>query len=93
MAVKKTDKEFTDAKGNMHKHFADGRSEIYIGGFDSFADYVEVTDQADAMVNRKRFIRQVPQRVEDTLQVRDDPEETATPGIDFDDPDLEDEGK
>lgn len=82
MAVEKKDREFTDAKGNLHKHFADGRSEMYIGGFYPRARYVEVTDTADAMVNRKRFILQEPLRVEDTLQVRDDPEENGVPGVD-----------
>ena len=87
MAKRKQDREFTDAKGNLHKHFTDGRSEIYIGGFDSSEHYAEVTDDADEAVNRKRFIRYVEPVA--PLQVRDDPEEMATPGIDFDDPELD----
>lgn len=90
MARQKTDKQFDDAKGNTHKHFVDGRSEIYCGGYDKDAQYAEITDEADEAVNRKRFVRMEDQSVEDTLIVRDDPEE-PTPGLDFDDPEIEDE--
>ncbi len=84
MAKQKQDREYTDAKGNLHKVFADGRTEIYIGGFDEGMRYVECTDAADESVNRKRFLPQRMETVEDSLIVRDDPED-ATPGIDFDD--------
>jgi len=87
VAKQKKDREYTDAKGNLHKVFADGRTEIYIGGFQEGARYVECTDAADQSVNRKRFLPQRQETVEDTLIVRDDPEE-ATPGIDFDSPEL-----
>ncbi len=76
MAKQKKDTEFNDAKGNTHKHFADGRAEIYIGGYDKSAEYAEVTDGADIAVNRKRFLLQQRVTVEETLQVRD-PEEPA----------------
>ena len=91
MAKQKQDREYTDAKGNLHKVFADGRTEIYIGGFDKDARYVEVTDGADEGVNRKRFLLQRPETVEESLTVRDDPEE-ATPGIDFDNEEIGEDG-
>ena len=86
VAVKKSDKEFTDAKGDLHKHFADGRSEIYLKGPHNPAQqFAEITDAADEAVNRRRFLPMPPSgAVEDTLQVRDDPEESAMPGIDLD---------
>ena len=90
MAVRKTDTEFTDAQGNTHKHFLDGRAEIYYGGYDKSAQYAEITDEADEAVNRKRFLLQRREPVEDTLQVRGDYENTAKefdpegiPGIDL----------
>ena len=86
MAKKKVDREYTDAKGNLHKVFADGRTEIYIGGWTEGLRYVEVTDAADEAVNRRRFLVQRQETVEDSLIVRDDPEE-ATPGLDYDDRD------
>ena len=87
MAKKREDKVFTDALGNVHKHFADGRCEIYVGGCDKAERIIEVTDMTDASVNRKRFIEdRRPTSIEDTLQTRGDgPEESAVPGIDFDD--------
>jgi len=89
VAKKKQDSEYTDAKGNLHKHYADGRAEIYIGGFDKSEQYCEITDAADEAVNRKRFLPYVEPPA--PLQVRDDPEETATPGID--DLDVTDDGE
>jgi elongation factor P--beta-lysine ligase len=77
MAKAKTDNQFDDAKGNTHKHFTDGRSEIYIGGFDQSAQYAEVTDAADEAVNRKRFIKTQTEPVADSLMTRDDPEESV----------------
>lgn len=91
MAKKKQDSEYTDAKGNLHKQFADGRAEIYIGGFDKDEQYCEITDQADKAVNRKRFLPYIEPPA--PLQVRDDPEETATPGIDFDTVEVEEIGE
>lgn len=73
MSVKKSDSEYTDAKGNLHKQFADDRSEIYIGGYDKGTEYVEVTDGADEAVNRKRFLRYVAPPVDETVQ-HNDPE-------------------
>ena len=88
MSKEKTDTQFDDAQGNTHKHFADGRAEIYYGGFDKNADYAEVTDNADKMVNRKRFVRTDPRPIEETLMTRDDPED-AIPGLDSLDSDAE----
>ncbi len=91
MATQKKDREYTDAKGNLHKVFANGRTEIYIGGFDKDASYVECTDAADESVNRKRFLRQrLLKTVEESLIVRDDPE-VATPGQDFDYVEIDDD--
>ncbi len=90
MAKKKTDSEYTDAKGDLHKHFADGRSEIYHKGpHPTGQQFMEITDGADEAVNRRRFLPWTKQTVEDTLQVRDDPEvatvesDEAVPGIDL----------
>jgi len=73
MSIKKKDRQFNDAKGNTHKHFADGRSEIYIGGFVKDTEYVECTDEADKSVNRKRFLRYIAPPVDETVQ-NNDPE-------------------
>ena len=44
---------------------------------------MEVTNDADEKANRRRFIPWTGcGAVEDDLVTRDDPEETATPGID-----------
>ncbi len=91
MAKKKLDSEYTDAQGNLHKHFADGRAEIYHKGpHAKDQQFMEITDKADEAVNRRRFLPWTKQTVEDTLQTRDDPEETVrefdeegTPGIDL----------
>ena len=93
MSVKKSDGEYTDAKGNLHKQFADGRSEIYLGGYDKDTEYVEVSDMADAAVNRKRFLRYVAPPVSETVQHHDpeiatrDVEAEGMPGVDSLDPD------
>ncbi len=93
MSTKKLDREYTDAKGDVHKVFTDGRTEIYHKGpHDKDQRFMEITDEADEAVNRRRFLPWTRTNVEDTLQHRDDPEdtlqrrddpeETATPGID-----------
>ncbi len=93
MSVKKSDNEYTDAKGNLHKQFADGRSEIYIGGYDKDTEYVDITDGADEAVKRKRFLRYVAPPVAETVQHHDpeiatrDVEDDAVPGIDWLEPD------
>ncbi len=95
MAKQKTDREYTDAKGDLHKVFADGRTEIYHKGpHDQGQEFMEITDEADIAVNRRRFLPWTKQTVEDTLQVRDDPEEVVrefdpegTPGVDLIDDD------
>lgn len=97
MAKKKVDREYTDAKGDVHKVFTDGRTEIYHKGpHDKDQQFMEVTDGADEMVNRRRFLPWTKQTVEETLQVRDDPEESVegfdpegTPGIDDLDPEAD----
>lgn len=95
MAKKKQDTEYTDAKGDLHKQFADGSCEIYIGGFDKDEKYVEITDEADESVRRKRFMPYVAPPIQETLQDTDageiatrEIEDDAVPGIDFDDPDI-----
>ncbi len=78
-------REYTDAKGDVHKEFTDGRSEIYHKGpHDPDQRFMEVTDGADEVVKRRRFIPWTGNKpIETTLMTRDDPEETAgTPGID-----------
>ena len=87
MATKKHDHEYTDAKGDVHKVFADGRTEIYHNGpHEADQEFMELTDETDKSVNRRRFIPWTkPKSIEETLETRDDSEE-AMPGID----DLED---
>ena len=74
MAKKKQDSEYIDAKGDLHKQFADGSCEIYIGGFDKDKQYVEITDEADESVGRKRFMPYVAPPIQETLQTTDAPE-------------------
>jgi len=94
MSVKKENREYTDAKGNLHRVFADGRTEIYIGGFDKGAEYVECTDEADEAVNRKRFLHYIDPPVAETVQ-HGDPEvatrdiDEEIPGLDLDTDDNE----
>ena len=94
MSVKKSDREYTDAKGDLHKVFADGRSEIYHKGnlptpHGPGQEYMEITDEADKAVRRRRFMPWTKQKVEDTLQVRGDPEDATVPGIEFDEAENE----
>ena len=77
MSVQRKDSQYTDAKGNLHKIFADGRTEIYYKGPHDLEitdcsgyKFMEITDSADESVNRRRFMPQVKQTVEETLQVR-----------------------
>lgn len=88
MSVEKKDSEYTDARGNLHKQFADGRAEIWLGGFDKDTEYVEITDEADKAVNRKRFLRYIGSPYDGPVQ-NSDPEvatreidEDAMPGLD-----------
>ncbi len=74
MAKKKQDSEYTDAKGDLHKQFANGSCEIYIGGFDKDQQYVEITDEADESVSRKRFMPYVAPPIQETLRNTDAPE-------------------
>jgi len=67
MAKKKKDSEYTDAKGDLHKQFADGSCEIYEGGFDKNTQYAECTDEADREVRRKRFKPYIAPPIEETL--------------------------
>lgn len=81
MAKKKYPHVFMDAKGNEHHHFKDGRSEIYLTAQKSeYDDWIEVTDQSDVAVNRKRYLPHIdsPPR---HLMTRDE-DDDATPGID-----------
>lgn len=94
MSVKKTDREYIDAKGNLHKVFASGRTEIYINGPHSEGQFfIEITDAADESVNRQRFMPSIRENIEDTIQVREDDEgnssQEATPGLDSLDADKE----
>ncbi len=97
MSVKKSDSEYTDAKGNLIKQFADGRTEIYIGGYDKDTEYVECTDEADKVVKRKRFLRYIAPPFSDSVQNRDpeiatrDTQVKGVPGIDALDPDNDED--
>lgn len=95
MAKAKQDHEYTDAKGDVHKVFADGRTEIYHKGpHDKDQNFMEITDETDQSVNRRRFMPWTQTKVEETLQVRsDDPEDNAMPGVDFDDVEVIDDAE
>jgi len=56
MPKKKYPNEYDDAKGDTHKEFSDGSCEIYHGGFREDRTYMEITDEADVSVNRRRFM-------------------------------------
>lgn len=91
MSVKKIEREYIAANGDRIKEFPDGRSEIYHKGkiampHPADQQYMEITDDVDRSVKRRRFIPWTKQTVEEGLQVRDDPEDATVPGIDFDDP-------
>lgn len=75
--------EYVDAKGDTHKDFEDGSCEVYHGGFDKDRTYMEITDQADKAVKRRRFMPHPhsTRPADDQLLTRDDSEE-AVPGID-----------
>lgn len=79
MSVRKRDREYINAKGDRIKEFADGRSEYYHKGkvelpHPADQQYMEITDEADKAVNRRRFMPWTKQSVEDGLQVRLDVE-------------------
>ncbi len=94
MSKKKQDTEYTDAKGDLHKQFADGSCEIYVGGFDKDKQYAEITDEADKSIRRKRFKPYVAPPIQETLQNTDAAEiatrdADAVPGIDSLDPEAD----
>lgn len=90
MGKKQYPHEYVDAKGDTHREFANGSCEIYHGGFDDDRTYMEITDEADKMVKRRRFMPHphsaAPAEAE--LLTRD---EDAVPGIDLDEPELSDD--
>ena len=82
MPKKQYPHEYTDANGNTVIHYKDGTSDFYTGGKDSAEHWLDVSNEADRMVGRTRYL---PDKVHGLrpLQVRDE----GVPGID----DLEDE--
>ena len=82
--AKKVDHEYTDAKGDLHKVFADGRTEIYHKGPHApDQEFMEITDKLDESIKRRRFMPWTKNKpIEDTLETRDD----SLPGmVDLDD--------
>lgn len=81
MARKKYPHTYTDAKGNTIVQFADGNSEMYIGGRDRADRWLDVTNEADIAVGRKRFLPDVSAPT--TIHTRDESlAEEGVPGID-----------
>ena len=80
--VKKTyPHEYTDANGNTVVQNADGSSELYVGGRQKADKWLDVSDEADAMVKRKRFLPDISSPPAIELQTRQ-AEEEALPGVD-----------
>lgn len=78
MPKKKYPHEYIDAHGNTIIQHKDGASQMYVGGKDSADKWLDVSNEADVMVNRTRYLpdmtaEHVP------LQTRDD---DVMPGID-----------
>ena len=83
MATKKKDKTYEDAKGNTICQHPDGSSEMYVGGKENHDRWIDVSDEADEAVHRKRFLPDYSRPDDGGLATRE-----AQPGLDFDDPDI-----
>ncbi len=87
MAKKKYPYEYTDAKGNTVIHYKDGTCEMYVGGKDSAEEWQDVSNDADRMVGRTRYLPKEPMRFVPPIATRHtQDEDEGVPGID----DLED---
>ena len=87
MATTKKDKTYTDANGNTICQHPDGSSEMYVGGKDNHKRWLDVSNEADDAVNRRRFLPDFSRPTDDGVATRE-----PTAGLDFDDPDIEDDG-
>ncbi len=89
MATKKKDKTYEDAKGNTICQHPDGSSEMYVGGKENHKRWIDVSNEADDAVNRKRFLPDFSRPTDEDLATRE-----AQPGLDFDDEETDEtEGK
>ncbi len=79
MANRKKGKTYTDNKGRTIIEHEDGSSEMYIGGKNNVERWLEVTDDADRSVNRKRFLPDYSRPKGGGVATRE-----PTPGIDLD---------
>lgn len=84
MATKKKDKTYEDAKGNTICQHPDGSSEMYVGGKGSHKQWLDISDEADKAVQRKRFLPDYSRPTDDGVATRD-----PKPGLDFDDSDMD----
>ncbi len=82
MATKKKDKTYEDAKGNTICQHPDGSSEMYVGGKENHKRWIDVSNEADDAVQRKRFLPDYSRPSNDSVATRE-----AQPGLDFDDRD------
>lgn len=83
MVKKKYPHEFTDARGNTIIQYEDGSSEMYVGGKDLSERWLDVSNDADKQVNRKRFLPDSTRPPATPIHTRDaDLEDEGVPGID-----------
>ena len=87
MATTKKDKTYTDANGNTICQHPDGSSEMYVGGKENHKRWLNVSDGADEGAKRKRFLPDYSLPEDGGIATRE-----PQPGLDFDDPDIEDDG-
>ena len=92
MSVKKERTTIELPNGNTQINEVDGSSRIYIGGYREGQNYMEVTDDGDRAVDRRRYMPwQKSTPVADDLEIRTgavvDFEDDAAPGVD----DLDDD--
>lgn len=79
MANRKKSKTYLDNKGRTIIEHTDGSSEMYIGGKDNWHRWLEVTDDTDRSIRRKRFLPDHSRPEGGGVATRE-----PTPGIDLD---------
>lgn len=77
MPKKQYPHRYEDANGNTIIQFKDGASQMYIGGKDNAKKWLDVSNEADEMVNRQRYLPDIT-APHVPIQTRDD----AMPGVD-----------
>lgn len=78
MAKRKKKVQYTDNKGRTIVEYPDGSTEMYIGGKGNHKNWLDVSDDADKSVKRKRFLPDYSQPSSGGVATRE-----QTPGIDL----------